>query len=65
MPADRPGQDHALDIGAAPHQIAHRGRIRGPLTDAEKERIAHLFETMKNPFPAAIARKLNRVESTI
>jgi IS30 family transposase len=41
------------------------GLKRGPLSAAEKDRIAHLFNTMKKPFPAAIARKLNRADSTI
>jgi hypothetical protein len=38
---------------------------RGALSDAEKERIEHLFSTLKKPYPAAIARHLNRAISTI
>jgi hypothetical protein len=38
---------------------------RGPLSDDEKDRVAHLFETMKNPTASAIARKMNRLKTTI
>ena|SRR5947209_2177372 len=39
--------------------------IRGPMTEAEKERIEQLARAMKTPKPGPIAVKLNRHPATI